>query len=56
MKFFLLIANDTYYPEVGTQDWLGTFATEAEAQAEITKLGDKFDRYEIIDLRKWINR
>lgn len=34
MKFFLLIAGDTYYPAC-TDDWIGTYATREEARAEI---------------------
>lgn len=35
MKNYLLIAGDHYYPQSGTDDWIGCFETEAEAQQKI---------------------
>lgn len=67
MKPFLLIAGDNFYPCSGTGDWIGTFETREEIEKTITKVspyhncynfqrGDRrFDWYEIVDLRNWIN-
>jgi|15BtaG_2_1085339.scaffolds.fasta_scaffold00005_29 hypothetical protein len=71
MKYFLLIAGENYYPDIGTEDWIATFETKEEAEDEI-KIemspstnewyygkhlirGCHYDWYEIVDLRKWIN-
>ncbi len=35
-KPYLLIAGQGYYPSAGTDDWIGCFATEKEAQDCIT--------------------
>ena len=70
MKRFLLIAGDNYYPESGTEDWIATFKTRAEAEAEVkinpSILGDprsagsiirgiRYDWHEIVDLKEWTN-
>lgn len=36
MKKYLLIAGDFYYPQGGTEDWKGCYATIEEAKARIT--------------------
>lgn len=36
-KRFLLTAGDYYYPQSGTEDWVGIFATYEEASALISK-------------------
>lgn len=36
MKRYLLIAGDNYYPQGGTEDWKGCYATREEAEARIT--------------------
>jgi hypothetical protein len=67
MKKFLLLAGQHYYPGAGTQDWIGTFETKEEAEAQIKidfskgvkrKLvnGDEHDWYEIVDLEEWMNK
>ena len=35
-KYFLLIAGDTYYPEGGTDDWVGFFQTYEEAVSKVS--------------------
>lgn len=37
MKKFLLIAGYSYYPQSGTDDWIGCFASYQEATALIKK-------------------
>lgn len=70
LKLFLLIAGHSYYPEGGTEDWIGTFSTKEEAEAKVIKAGDVlvehemyyryiidkigYDWYCIVDLRDWI--
>lgn len=60
-KPFLLIAGFVHYPNRGTGDWIGCFASPEEAEKMIEKVdwcsfkinNDKIDWYEIIDLREW---
>jgi len=68
MKWFLLIAGDHYYPEVGDGDWIGCYTTREEAENAVQQIEGKYWRYaytvqgedrqfnwyEIIDLRKWV--
>ncbi len=64
MKPFLLIAWDDYYPSCSTSDWIDTFASREDAEKEVEKIdmdrcivkGCSYDRYDIIDLRNWINK
>ncbi len=66
MKYFLLTAGDDYYPLVGTEDWIGTYASWDEASNEVESVdelwckyqiqGESYDWFEIVDLRDWINR
>ena len=35
MKKFLLIAGDNYYPQGGTEDWIGCFETYEEAKSQV---------------------
>lgn len=37
MKKYLLIAGWCYYPQSGTDDWVGCFATKEEAEQQITR-------------------
>lgn len=32
---FLLIMEDSYYPESGTRDWVGCFPTREEAESQV---------------------
>lgn len=52
---FLLTAGDNYYPESGTDDWIGCFETYELAESHYLGLEHKPDWYEIIDLRDWTN-
>lgn len=55
IKPFLVIANEGYYPEFGTGDWIAAYETIEEANAaadSISKTSDKF--ITIVDLRKWM--
>jgi hypothetical protein len=59
MKPYLLIAGDDYYPSSETGDWIDCYETEEEAikkWVEISKAKYRYDWYEIVDLRDWINR
>lgn len=70
MKPFLLIAGFGYYPEAGTRDWRGCYASYEETQAKIKEEphelrartrsyiidGTRYDWYEIVDLREWMNK
>lgn len=67
MKYWLLIAGYTYYPDGGTSDWIETFHSLEEAKKVVQKpsepttssyqiYGSKYDWYDIVDLRKWLNR
>jgi len=85
-KYFLLIAGCGYYPQAGTDDWIGMFDTEQDAEQAVKKIPkhtyytkgkdkgkvkdtyysygithngsyyENYDWYEIVDLRKWINK
>ena len=37
MKRYLLIAGYHYYPQSGTDDWVGCFETREEAEAKVVK-------------------
>jgi hypothetical protein len=64
IKYFLLTAGSNYYPESGTGDWIGFYATYEEALARVTPHSDSYcsctidnnyyDWFEIIDLSTWI--
>jgi hypothetical protein len=64
MKYFLLIAGQGYYPEIGVGDWKKTFHTKEEAKAAVKKVLSRhsgwiiddreYDWYKIVDLREWI--
>ncbi len=63
MKRYLLIAGDRYYPQAGTDDWVGCFETreEAEAQVVLTKEHNQEhkapivrDWYVVVDLMEWV--
>jgi hypothetical protein len=70
LKLFLLIAGHSYYPQSGTQDWIGAFETKEEAESKVIKAGDKrikfetyypyvienigYDWFKIVDLKDWI--
>jgi len=34
-KYFLLIAGLYYYPQTGTEDWIGTYSSQEDAEKEI---------------------
>jgi len=62
MKPYLLIVWHLYYPKGGTDDWVATFATHAEAKAEGEKLTSQQpdplrvtsgEDYQVVDLRDW---
>jgi len=61
-KYFLLLAGERYYPSRGTGDWIDTYASKEEAEAEIEKIkfgrfiikNADYDWYQIVDLRDWI--
>jgi hypothetical protein len=38
MKYFLLIAGHSYYPQSGNLDWIDTFSTEEEAKAQVEEI------------------
>jgi hypothetical protein len=64
MKRYLLIAGDNYYPQLGTNDWVGCFETYEEAEAKVVKIkkhefsvnSSTRDWHEIVDLMKWMNQ
>lgn len=69
MKYYLLIAGDQYYPSGSTDDWIDTFETFEEAKSMVTiawsydlnknifYINDlKYDWYEIVNLREWIEK
>ena len=58
-KHYLLIAGDNYYPSAYTDDWIECYETIKEAEEkweEISKQKYRYDWYEIVDLRDWMNR
>ena len=67
MKPFLLIAGDDHYPSAYDGDWVACFSTREEALACVKIISNevfityrdihsKRDWYDIIDLRKWMNK
>ena len=55
-KHYLLIAGDNYYPSAYTGDWIACYETKEEAQKiweNISKKRNRYDWYEIVDLREW---
>jgi hypothetical protein len=59
MKPYLLIAGYQYYPDRGTGDWIGCYATEEEAEKKWKLLQlteySPYDWYDIVDLREWMD-
>ena len=65
MKYFLLTAGDYHYPLMGTEDWIGTYASYDDAHDEVKEVdelwckykikGERYDWFEIVDLRDWIS-
>jgi hypothetical protein len=57
-KPYLLIAGDNYYPSAYTDDWIACYETKEEAQEKWEEISSKskyrYDWYEIVDLRKWM--
>lgn len=51
---YLLIAGDDFYPEPGTNNWLGCFETEKAALDFIVKYKINSDWYEIVNLEDYI--
>jgi len=39
-KYFLLIAGHGYYPQSGTDDWIGTYSTYEEAKSKVEYIED----------------
>lgn len=37
IKNYLLIAGDNYYPQSGTENWIGCFSTFEEAESAVSK-------------------
>lgn len=60
MKPYLLIAGYQNYPHFGTGNWIDCYETEEEAKEKWEKISSKskqgYARYEIVDLRDWMNR
>lgn len=59
MKKYLLLAGDNYYPQSGTEDWIGIFETKEEAENRYKEfVKEQFSQndlwYEIVDLEEWI--
>jgi hypothetical protein len=46
MKKFLLIAGSGYYPQSGTDDWVGCFSSwdEARAQVKVEEIHEYFSK------------
>jgi hypothetical protein len=57
MKPYLLIAGYQYYPDRGTGDWIGCYATEEAAEKRWNELIQSYDYnwYYIVDLREWMD-
>jgi len=53
-KWFLLIANDQYYPSSGTGDWIGVYATYEEAVEAQKTLPNEIGNFYIVDLRLYV--
>lgn len=60
------MAGDNYYPQSGTDDWIGLFDSREEARSKVKEITDaknkvyayrigdiKYDWYEIVDLYTW---
>ena len=60
MKPYLLIAGDNCYPLSGTGDWIACYETKEEAEEKWEEISSKskyrYDWYEIVDLREWMDR
>ncbi len=67
-KPFLLMAGDWYYPTAKTGDWIGCYTKEDIPKVTLIENksgrytdvqylinGRKYDWYEIVDLRKWVD-
>jgi hypothetical protein len=67
-KYFLLTAGDYHYPMSGDEDWIQTYPSREAAEKEVRRVRSrisrtiylinkqKYDWYEVIDLRDWIWR
>jgi len=55
-KHYLLIAGDEYYPSDCTGDWIECYETKEEAIEKWDEISNRYDWYEIVDLRDWMNR
>ena len=57
-KPFLLTAGDHYYPSSRTGDWIECYETKEEAEEKWEEISSKtkyrYDWYEIVDLRDWV--
>ena len=57
-KPYLLIAGDDLYPSAYTGDWIACYETKEEAYekwGELSKQKYRYDWYEIVDLRDWVD-
>ena len=57
MKHYLLIAGYNFYPAPYTDDWIGCYATEEEAEEKLKELRQEkypVEWWDIVDLRSWI--
>lgn len=65
-KYYLLLAGKTYYPKKENGNWIGTFPSKEEAEAQVEhckfsglfsdfKIKDEYyDWYKVVDLKEWI--
>jgi hypothetical protein len=48
MNPFMVFAYDQYYPSGGTSDFIGSFATVAEAKEHMATAERRYDQVEIV--------
>jgi hypothetical protein len=56
-KPYLLIAGYNYYPAPYTDDWVGCYSTEEEAEEKWEQLKQEeypFEWHDVVDLREWM--
>ncbi len=57
-KPYLLIAGYNFYPAPYTDDWIGCYDTEEEAEEKLKELKQEkypVEWWDIVDLRRWMN-
>ncbi len=57
MKHYLLIAGYNFYPAPHTDDWIGCYDTEEEAEEKLKELRQEkypVEWWDIVDLKSWI--